>query len=153
MALYPELDDREWLERRYLHDWAPLDEIAAEIGCHVSSLQVALRRLGIPPRQAHDIPRAAVEALLARGATLSEIARRYDVHLSIISDRVYTWGLRRSKRPAGEVRRIRDWYERRGWSIRQIADTMGCTPRTVRHILRSDGVEVRPRGRRPTRQG
>ena len=47
---FPQLEDAEWLKRHYLTDSASMAAIAAEVGCSVPTVSVALARHGIEAR-------------------------------------------------------------------------------------------------------
>lgn len=55
---YPELDDRTWLEERYVARGMTQAQLAAEIGCSSSAVGLAMDRLGIRarPRRVPDYP-------------------------------------------------------------------------------------------------
>jgi DNA-binding CsgD family transcriptional regulator len=62
-ACAPTLTDRSWLAARYVGEGHTTSEIAAELGCSVSTVRAALRAHGIPrrgavpgPARAHALP-------------------------------------------------------------------------------------------------
>lgn len=83
---YPQLDDRTWLEERYLSDEMTQGQIAKVIGCSRSAVAVAMDRLGIQARpnkvpeypELHD--RAWLPQQIAAGGTASSIARGLGCH-------------------------------------------------------------------------
>lgn len=51
--MYPQLHDRDWLEREYLANGRSTPEIAKEIGCSPATVQWNLKKLGIKARGRH----------------------------------------------------------------------------------------------------
>lgn len=83
---YPQLDDRAWLEERYVTDQMTQAQIAKVIGCSRSAVALAMDRLGIQARpnkvpeypELHD--RAWLLQRIAAGGTASSIARDLGCH-------------------------------------------------------------------------
>lgn len=88
---YPQLDDRSWLEARYVTDGMTQGQIAQVVGCSRSAVALAMDRLGIQARptkvpkhpELHD--RAWLASQLAEGATASSIARALGCHHTTVA--------------------------------------------------------------------
>lgn len=97
---YPQLDDRSWLERRYVAHGMAQAEIAAEIGCSRSAVALAMDRLGIPARatktaefpELHD--RQWLIDRVDAGRSPRDIADQLGCHRTSVSAALRSLGLR-----------------------------------------------------------
>lgn len=55
---YPRLRDREWLRQEYVENGRTASDIAAEVGCSGSAVQLAMKGHGLPMRPRHGAPSA-----------------------------------------------------------------------------------------------
>jgi AraC-like DNA-binding protein len=97
---YPELDDRDWLEKRYHDHGMTQAQIAAEVGCSRAAVALAMDRLGIEARpnktpqypELHD--RDWLAQQLASGETPATIAEQLGCHRTSVSAALRDHGVR-----------------------------------------------------------
>lgn len=116
---YPQLDDREWIEQRYVEHGMTQAQIAAEIGYLRSAVALAMDRLGIQARpnktpeypELHD--RQWLADQFAAGGTASSIARLLGCHHTSVAVALGSTGCGRSgaagvRAATGPIRRSVD---------------------------------------------
>lgn len=99
-SAYPQLDDRSWLERRYVDRGMTQAQIAAEIGCSRSAVALAMHRLNIPARptktpefpELHD--RQWLADQIAAGHSPRTIAEQLGCHPTSVGAAIRALGLR-----------------------------------------------------------
>ncbi|TVT20703.1 hypothetical protein LWP59_33840 [Amycolatopsis acidiphila] len=108
-----------------------------------------------PPATVYRIQRqlrpdevAQMVAQYRAGATMQDLADRFDVHRTTILKRLQTLGIttRFSKLEPDEVREAAELY-RSGWTLDNLAKKYRVASSTVRAYFLADGVALRPRGR------
>ena len=166
------LADGGWLKAEYETGGRSTVGIAAELGCHPSTVSDALREHGIParygiPTWSGGQPRSPELAdggwLKAEyetgGRTTTAIAAELGCSPSTVARALARHGI--PPRPASPplLPKLTDggWlkaeYETGGRTTAAIAAELGCSPTTVAEALREHGIPVRSSGRRPASGG
>lgn len=95
------------------------------------------------------LSRPEVEALLAdyeAGWRVGELARVYSIHRTTVSAHIAREDKTRGQLTAAQVDEAVRLYEK-GWSLRAVGRHLDLADKTVRRMLDSRAVTVRPRGR------
>ena len=95
------------------------------------------------------LSRPEIEALVAdyeAGGRVGELARVYGIHRTTVSAHVARAGKTRSQLTEAQVDEAVRPYEQ-GWSLRAVGRQLDVADKTVRRMLDSRAVAVRPRGR------
>jgi biotin operon repressor len=165
-AAFPQLHDPAWLAEQYLGQQRSLASLAREIGCSPQAVQLALVRHRIPRRAAHrrrfalladehELRRRYVEL----GESCPQIAADLGCSATAVRAALKAFAIPREPRAriarsiAGRRdRRLNDadWLRRayldERWSMRRIADHLGCTIMTVHRALNRHGIPRRRPG-------
>jgi hypothetical protein len=140
---YPQLNDRAWLEQRYIAEKLTTRQIAAHIGCHQDVVADALRRNGVPLRaKTCNLPKGLPSRFRDGRATVRRIYRPINL------DR------RKSKYPLlNDAAWLRQKYEVEGWNLTRIGiEAMGMNPSDpksrgantlAKKAMRRHGIEIR----------
>ncbi|TMR10975.1 hypothetical protein ETD86_37300 [Nonomuraea turkmeniaca] len=147
----------DWLRRRYLRERAPVETIADDAGCDVSTVYRALTRFGIPHRGSHSSSRPTwgdiltsefLQARVEAGWNMSEIARDAAAAAGgggrCSSSTVMWWLAKRGLLSVDDPRADRAvaWYRDEDWTLQEIADQLHVTKRRVTIWLMARGVEL-----------
>lgn len=158
---FPELHDEAWVRDAYETQGLSGPQIAAELGCHPSSVETALNRFGIATRDVGGHWRRYEElhneawvrnAYENRGLSMSEIAAEVGCSKRAVEDALDRFGVPR--RPRGgrapkypklhDARWLRTQYVERGRSRLDIAEEVGCSRDAVRDALAKHGIATVP---------
>lgn len=147
--------DRDWLERRYTTDRAPIEVIAAEAGSHPASVYRALRRHAIPrrgrlrARWADVLTERELAARLGAGQSAGDVARDVGCSVQTVLTHAVGHGLdhllthRSTPPPQADLDRARE-LNAAGHTRAEIAEQLGVSVRTVTRRLAATGVTGRP---------
>lgn len=114
---YPELGNREWLVKAYVHEQKSIREIADELDCSRHPVQEAINRFDIESRDTSEAMKLATE----KGVAPAEPAPRE------IWDEEW----------------LREHYISKEWSGVKISRVLGCSDTTVYDALRRYGIQIR----------
>lgn len=153
-SIYPQLNDRAWLRRRYVDQQRLIGEIAAEVGAYHSTVTAALRRAGIERRRGRAMPAELEDPvwLAERYADASGavIAAELGVSEQAVYDAMERAGIERRRRAGGRRRgpsRLddADWLARRyeEASGNAIAAELGVSAGAVYRALDRHGIDKR----------
>lgn len=163
---YPQLGNRRWLHRAYIHDNKSTCVIAAEIGCSDSAVLVALRRHNIPVRsrgggRQHPLLDDADwlrDRYINGNVGCQQIGRLLGVSRNQVLNAVIRHGIpvHRQGSAPGQGRtpvkypelKDREWLHREYVENRKpttvIARSLGCSPKLVSKRLLEHGIPTRP---------
>ncbi len=154
----PQLADRDWLSAR-LGDGVPLVAIAAQIGCHESTLRRAVRDHGLSRPTRRRYPQLGDRDWLTtryveRRDPVDQIAAELGCSPGAVLLAVHREGLQRPRRPRRHRRftQLDDaaWLRSRlrgqRWRTIDIAADVGCGVGAVRRAIHAHGLrQLRPR--------
>lgn len=148
-----EIHDEDTLREMYVERGMTTTEIGAEVGCHSRCVSTWLRKHGIEARptqpkadKIHDED-ALRNMYVERGMSTTEIGEVVDCNSTTVS----RWLERHDieARPAGvpahpylaDEERLRIMYEGNGYTMRGIADRLGCGMASVGRWMNKHGIE------------
>jgi len=153
---YPELADRDWLEREYVQKARSMGDIAGRLGCVRQAVSYAMSRHGIPTygrdRQNRTVvyPQLADRGWLTReydaGRSMSDIASEVGCSAATVRFWLQTHGIevhRNWRRDdvtySGAIIRVR---RARGSASRYLCELCGERPARAWRLI-DDGIDVR----------
>ena len=165
MVMYkiiPELNDAEWLRKRYAEVSAY--RIAKELKCVHHSVHEALRRHGIemkPTTREQRPEELDNQSWLLRQYekhSTREIGKMLDCSTSAVNNALHRHGIQpreRGRERASAHLQDRKWLaeQYRQYSTREIAKMLGCAQITVWKAMRNLNIATDPKSVRPLRKG
>ena len=163
---YPQLNDKEWLEEKYLEERLSIRAIASVVGCGGRAVWNALKRLKIPTRKCFEAKKGRTkykelkdgdwlyQKYWEEGLSTHGIAAIIGCSADMVSDALRRLGIpartlfdaRQNRRPYIELR-DREWLEEKYWgeglSMAKIAGIIGCDESSVRNALKHFGIPIR----------
>jgi hypothetical protein len=134
----------------------PSGEQVADQGERADEVVVDERGPVVQAAQYHQLKRISAELIVElaeayrQGATVPELARRYNINRTTVLDHLERQGVQR--RP--NVRKMTDDLVRQaivlyneGWSYDRLGEHLGISAETIRRELKQAGVVSRPAGR------
>jgi DNA invertase Pin-like site-specific DNA recombinase len=145
----------ERVKKLYVEKGWPRSRIASHLGVSDWSIEMALRRLGVPLRPRSILGDKAKRPVvikqmkdlyLKQGLTVEETARRVHIRRPTVSRILKSEGVTVPKKPQripGKPKRnlekILHLYLHRGWTAERIAEHFGCTTRAIFHQIYNAG--------------
>jgi hypothetical protein len=134
-----QMTDPAWLRREYIERGRTIDDLAAEVGCSVSTIGYHLRRQGIRKRAEFDEEWLRRRHVHER-ATVAEMAVEVGVSYRVILRALHRHGIPLVGRRQARIEQLHDlaWLRAQiaaGRSQRDIAAELGCSKSAVSMVV------------------